>query len=176
MLCPFWGWVAINTSMLNEIPLQNTLSHRVSCVGVGLHTGQNISMTLHPAAENTGVIFQRSDLKNQPNLIPASYKNVTKTTLGTTITNAAGVSVSTIEHLMAALWGCGIDNARIELDGAEVPIMDGSSEPFVFLIECAGKTEQNAPRKMIEVLKTVEVVDGDKRATLSPAPHFGVSL
>ena len=77
---------------------------------------------------------------------------------------------------MAALWGCGIDNARVELDGAEVPIMDGSSEPFVFLIECAGRTEQNAPRKMIEVLKTVEVVDGDKRATISPAAHFGVEL
>ena len=162
--------------MLNEIPMQHTLAHSVSCVGVALHTGEKISMTLHPAPENTGIVFQRSDLKNQPNVVPASYKNVTKTTLGTTITNAAGVSVSTIEHLMAALWGCGIDNARIELDGAEVPIMDGSSEPFVFLIECAGKTEQNAPRKMIEVLKTVSVTDGDKHASISPAPYFGVSL
>ncbi len=156
--------------------MQNTLSHRVSCVGVALHTGQKIAMTLHPAPENTGIVFQRADLKDQPNIIPACYKNVTNTMLGTTITNAAGVSVSTIEHLMAALWGCGIDNARIELDGAEVPIMDGSSEPFVFLIECAGKTEQNAPRKMIEVLKTVEVVEGDKRASIAPAAHFGVDL
>ena len=147
--------------------MQHTLAHSVSCAGVALHTGERISMTLHPALENTGVVFQRSDLKNQPNLVPASYKNVTKTTLGTTITNAAGVSVSTIEHLMAALWGCGIDNARVELDG---------SEPFVFLIECAGKTEQNAPRRMIEVLKTVEVTDGDKHASISPAPYFGVSL
>lgn len=156
--------------------MQNTLAHRVSCVGVALHAGQKVSMTLHPAAENTGIVFQRADLKNQPNLVPACYKNVTNTMLGTTITNAAGVSVSTIEHLMAALWGCGIDNARVELDGAEVPIMDGSSEPFVFLIECAGKTEQEAPRRMIEVLKTVEVTDGDKHASISPAAHFGVEL
>lgn len=162
--------------MTNEIPIQNTLAHRVSCVGVALHTGQKVAMTLHPAPENTGIVFQRADLKDQPNIIPACYKNVTNTMLGTTITNAAGVSVSTIEHLMAALWGCGIDNARIELDGAEVPIMDGSSEPFVFLIECAGRTEQNAPRKMIEVLKTVEVVEGDKRASIAPASNFGVEL
>lgn len=159
-----------------SIPLQQTLMNRVSCVGVALHTGAKVAMTLNPAAANTGIVFKRTDVTDADNVVQALYNKVTCTMLGTTIANANGVSVGTIEHLMAALWGCGVDNALIELDGPEVPIMDGSSEPFVFLIECAGVKELSAPRRIIEVLKEVEVVDGDKRVRISPAPAFGVSL
>lgn len=162
--------------MTHTLTAQHTLAHRISCVGVALHTGKKVQMTLHPAATDTGIVFVRTDVKDSPNAIPALYKNVTNTQLGTTITNIAGVSVSTIEHLMSALWGCGVDNARVELDGPEVPIMDGSAEPFVFLIECAGKAEQNAIRRVIEVLQPVEVVEGNKRASLKPSKEFGISL
>lgn len=161
---------------MTDFPMQHTLTNRVSCVGVALHTGAKVAMALNPAPANTGIVFKRTDISGADNLVPALYKNVTGTMLGTTISNASGVSVGTIEHLMAALWGCGVDNALIELDGAEVPIMDGSSEPFVFLIECAGISEQNAPRRVIEILKKVEVTDGDKHASIAPSSHFGVSL
>ena len=161
---------------MKEFPMQHTIANSVNCVGIALHTGAKVSMTLLPAPVHTGILFQRTDITDRANTIPALYSNVTNTMLGTTISNASGVSVGTIEHLMAALWGCGIDNVIVALDGAEVPIMDGSAEPFVFLIECAGSEMQSAPRRVIEVLKTVEVVEGDKRAAISPAAHFGVNL
>jgi len=151
---------------------QRTIRHPVSCFGVGIHSGQPTSVTLYPAPENSGIVFIRSDIKNKNNKIQALYNYVSKTTLGTTITNLEGVEVSIIEHLMAALWGCKIDNVVIELDGPEIPIMDGSSESFVFLLECAGVEVQSQDRKYIELLREVSIVDGDSRIIMTPSDYF----
>ena len=128
---------------------QTTVRNKISCKGIGLHSGSQIIMTINPAPFDSGIMFRRLDVPTKKSLIPARFDAVCETNLGTTIGNEYGVTVATIEHLMAALWGVGIDNARIELDGAEVPIMDGSSEPFVFMLECAGITTLDAPRRMI---------------------------
>lgn len=154
---------------------QHTLAAEVSCVGVALHTGDMVNMTIRPAAANTGIVFVRKDVE-QHNMVAARYDAVMETTLGTTIANKHGVTVSTIEHVMAALWGAGIDNARVELDGAEIPIMDGSSEPFVFLLDCAGRVQQRATRRTIEILREVSVVEGNSRATIKPADGFALSI
>lgn len=154
---------------------QRTLNNPVSCFGIGLHTGLTISMTLHPAKVDSGIVFRRKDLPGKP-VVKADYRFVSNTTLGTTVSNKEGVKVGTIEHLMAALWGCNIDNVIVELDGPEIPIMDGSSEPFVFLIECAGVAEQHKTRKIIEVLKKVDVSEGDSYASIDTADGFSVSL
>lgn len=156
--------------------MQNTLKQSVGCVGVGLHSGEDIRMSLHPAKENTGITFIRKDIQGFDPVINANYLNVSNTNLGTTISNDEGTLVSTIEHLMAALWGCNVDNAIIEIDGPEVPIMDGSSEPFVFLLECAGLQEQNRKKNVIEVLKNIELVDDNKSVSVAPADEFSVSL
>lgn len=156
---------------------QRTIKNKVNCFGVGLHSGQEVTMSLLPAEENTGIVFKRTDVTDKPNVIPACYLNVQGTMLGTTVSNEAGVSVSTIEHLMAALWGCGIDNCVVEVNNNEVPIMDGSSEPFVFLIECAGRVEQKKTRRIIEVLKEVRVEEeGANGGYLSIAPSEGFSV
>jgi UDP-3-O-[3-hydroxymyristoyl] N-acetylglucosamine deacetylase len=155
---------------------QNTLERKVSCIGIGLHSGENVKLTLNPAPVDHGIIFKRTDITGFDNIIPANYLNVTKTNLGTTISNQDGTIVSTIEHLMAGLWGAGIDNALIEVDGTEVPIMDGSAEPFVFLVECAGVKQQEKARKIIKVIKQFEVRDGDKFAKIAPADDFSVNL
>ncbi len=159
-----------------SLPFQHTLAHSVSCVGVALHTGAKVSMRLSPASEDTGIVFYRTDVDTKKSEIRGHYRNVSCTTLGTTVSNKEGISLGTIEHLMAAFWGCRIDNAIVEVNGPEVPIMDGSSEPFVFLIECAGSKKQSKPRKIIEVLKRVEVNEGDKYAAIAPAHGFSVSL
>lgn len=156
----------------NEILCQHTVAAEVSCVGVSLHSGDMVNMVIRPAAANTGILFVRKDIDGATNLVPATYDSVVETTLGTTIANKHGVTVSTIEHLMAALWGAGIDNARIELDGPEVPIMDGSSEPFIFLLECAGSVQQKASRRMIEVVREVRVEEGKSVATIVPSEDF----
>ncbi|WP_404326393.1 UDP-3-O-acyl-N-acetylglucosamine deacetylase [Aerophototrophica crusticola] len=150
---------------------QQTLKSPIECTGVGVHSGKRVRMVLRPAPADTGISFVRTDLPAGTNVIPALWDKVADTRLCTVIANGHGASVGTIEHLMAALRGCGIDNAMVELDGAEVPIMDGSAAPFVFLVECAGIQAQDAPRKVIRVLKEVRVQDGDKVVTLSPAPH-----
>lgn len=155
---------------------QRTINSRVSCNGIGLHSGANVKMSLLPAPENTGIVFCRTDLTNQDNQILANYKNVTTTNLGTTISNQAGAKVATIEHLMAAIWGCGIDNLIVELDNIEIPIMDGSSAAFIFLIECAGIHLQEAPRRVIEITKTIMVQDGDKFVILEPSKEFAIDL
>lgn len=152
---------------------QHTVAAEVSCVGVALHTGDMVNMMIRPGPVNSGIVFVRKDVEHH-NIVPARYDAVVETTLGTTISNEHGVNVSTIEHVMAALWGAGIDNARIELDGAEIPIMDGSSEPFVFLLDCAGRVQQRATRRVIEILREVSVEEGASRATI--APHDGFSL
>jgi len=139
---------------------QTTLGNKVSCSGIGLHSGSQVNMTIYPAKADMGIVFRRLDVASDVALVPARFDAVCETRLGTTIRNKHGIAVSTIEHLMAAIWGVGIDNAIVELDGPEVPIMDGSSEPFVFMLECAGLASLTAPRKVLRVLKTIEVRDG----------------
>ena len=163
-------------TMIDNLLHQHTLVKEVSCVGVGLHSGADVHMAIKPAPENYGIRFVRKDVEGFDAVVSADYRNVTNTTLGTTIANDEGTIVSTIEHLMAAFWGCNIDNAIVELDGPEVPIMDGSAEPFVFLIECAGIQLQTTQRKIIEVLKQVEIREDNKYAVIEPAEHFSVSL
>lgn len=155
---------------------QHTLKNKVSCFGIGLHTGDTVSMSMLPAPEDTGVVFRRVDVAEGSQDVVADYRHVSSTMLGTTISNEHGVKVATVEHLMAALWGCGIDNVIIELDSSEVPIMDGSSEPFVFLIECAGVVEQHKMRQVIEVLKTVHVEEDGSYVSVNPAEGFSVNL
>ena len=147
---------------------QTTLGNKVSCSGIGLHSGSQVNMTIYPAKADTGIVFRRLDVAADVALVPARFDLVADTRLGTTIRNQHGITVATIEHLMAAIWGVGIDNAVVELDGPEVPIMDGSSEPFVFMLECAGLASLAAPRKVLRVLKSIEVRDGESVARVQP--------
>lgn len=151
-----------------------TLAHAAIIAGMGLHTGESVRMVVRPASAGTGVVFVRTDVTDCDNRVAALAYNVTKTTLGTVITNAAGVSVSTIEHVMAAFAALSLDNVVVELDGPEVPIMDGSAEPFVQLLDQAGFRRQMTPQSVIEILKPVEVIEGDKRAALLPSEQFEV--
>ena len=152
-----------------SVVLQRTLKSAINCTGVGLHSGHKISMTMHPAGINHGVVFRRTDIDGGNALIQARWDRVVDTRLCSVLGNEDGVTVGTVEHVMAALAGCGVDNVEIELSGAEVPIMDGSSEPFVFLIESAGVVEQDAPRRVIRVLKRIEVGYGSGHVAISPA-------
>ena len=154
---------------------QKTLADTVACTGVGLHSGARISMILKPAVENSGIKFIRTDIFGKNNVIPALYSNVADTRLSTCLANEDGVGIATIEHLMAAFHATGITNVVVEVSGAELPILDGSAAPFLFLIECAGIKEQNAPLKAIRILKEVGVsraasgTHSDASAQLSPA-------
>ena len=139
--------------------MQTTIQNPISCYGIGVHSGKKTQVTLKPAKPNTGVVFVRTDVTACDNKIPASYCNVFDTALSTSIRNDAGTQISTIEHLMAAIWGCSISNIIIEIDGSEVPIMDGSSKPFVFMIECAGRKQQNAAMQYLKLMKEVRVTD-----------------
>jgi UDP-3-O-[3-hydroxymyristoyl] N-acetylglucosamine deacetylase len=161
---------------MSQIIRQKTLKNAISCSGVGLHTGAKVTMTLTPADENTGVLFKRTDISGGQATIAADWRNVTDSQLCTAIGNDDGVSIFTIEHLMAAFAGAGIDNVIVELNGPEVPIMDGSAAPFVFLIECAGVTEQAAAREAILVEKRVTVSAGDKSVSLSPGNGFTIGF
>jgi UDP-3-O-[3-hydroxymyristoyl] N-acetylglucosamine deacetylase len=153
---------------------QKTIKAAIQCRGVGLHTGARINLVLHPAAPGTGIVFRRRDLGGVE--IAAHWRNIVESSLCTTIGNDTGVKIATIEHLMAALAGLEIDNAIVELDGPEVPVMDGSAAPFVFLIECAGVVEQVAPRRGIKVLKPVRVGINGNAASLVPADGFRLSF
>ena len=153
---------------------QRTLKSSVRTTGIGLHGGSKVYMNLRPAPVNSGITFRRVDL-DEPVSIPAHALNVTQTTLGTTLENR-GVRVSTVEHLMAALAGLGVDNAFVDLTAGEVPIMDGSSAPFVFLLQSAGIEEQNAPKRFIRIRKPVEVREGDKWVRLAPYNGFRLNL
>lgn len=148
---------------------QHTLKDSFTCIGVGLHTGLKIIMTVMPAEANTGIRFVRKDISHGFNEVLANWHVVSDTHLNTTVSNRMGVRVSTIEHLMAALFSCGIDNALVVLDGPEIPIMDGSALPFVNLIEGAGRKNQHADRKAIVIKKTVILSDGKKFASLQPS-------
>ena len=155
---------------------QHTLRSPALFAGVGVHTGEYTRVSVRPAAADTGIVFVRTDIKGRDNRIAATGEAVCKTQLGTVIGNAAGVTVATIEHLMAAFAMLGIDNAVVDVDGPEMPIMDGSSEPFVRVLDRAGKRAQDAARAFVEILETVEVTDGDKRATLKPADRFEMAF
>jgi UDP-3-O-[3-hydroxymyristoyl] N-acetylglucosamine deacetylase len=155
---------------------QRSLKNAISCVGISLHSGRRTHMTLRPAATGTGIVFRRTDLEGIE--IAACFENVVDSRLCTVIarTDRPEARVGTIEHVMAALAGCGIDNAVVEVDGPEVPILDGSAAPLVFLIECAGVAEQDAPRAAIEILRPVRVEEGAAFAELRPAPAAGLAM
>ena len=153
---------------------QRTLKNVIRATGVGLHTGQKVYLTLRPAAANSGIIFRRIDLP-EPVEIRACPENVGDTTLSTTLANG-DVRVSTVEHLLSAMAGLGIDNAYVDLSASEVPIMDGSAGPFVFLIQSAGMEEQNAPKQFMRIKRSVKVRDGEKWAKFEPFNGFKVSF
>ena len=153
---------------------QRTLKNVMRATGVGLHSGEKIFMTLRPAAADTGIIFRRTDL-DIPVDIKAIPTNVGQTTLSTSL-EANGASVSTVEHLLSAMAGLGIDNAYVDLSAGEVPIMDGSAAPFVFLIQSAGIIEQNAPKRFIRIKKPITVEDGEKWAKFEPHDGFKVTF
>ncbi|MCB1729306.1 MAG: UDP-3-O-acyl-N-acetylglucosamine deacetylase [Halieaceae bacterium] len=153
---------------------QRTLRHSIKATGVSLHTGEKVFMTLKPAPVDTGIVFRRIDL--DPVLaLPALAENVGDTTLSTSLMVGVG-RVSTVEHLMAALAGLGVDNAIIDLTAEEVPIMDGSAAPFVFLLQSAGVVEQDAPKKFVRIKRKLTVEDADKVASLLPYEGFKVSF
>ena len=155
---------------------QKTLKTVIGCSGIGLHTGARVSMTLRPGTPGSGIVFQRTDLSGDAALVPASWRHVVDTRLCTALSNAQGTRIGTIEHLMAALYGCGIDNAIVEIDGPEIPVMDGSAAPFVFLIECAGTVEQAAIRQGIEICREISVIEDDCHVSIAPAAGFSVNF
>lgn len=153
---------------------QRTLKNEIQATGVGLHTGDKVYLRLKPAPEDYGIVFRRVDLDPVVD-IPAKAENVGDTTLSTSLV-AGDVKVSTVEHLLSAMAGMGIDNAIIEVSAGEVPIMDGSAGPFVFLIQSAGIQEQSAAKKFIRIKKSVSVKNGDKEASFLPFDGFKVSF
>lgn len=155
---------------------QHTLRKAVTYIGVGLHSGQQVAITVHPAAANSGINFVRRDLPVGENVVPARWYLVSSTDLSTTLANEHGVTVATVEHLLAALRGCGIDNALVDLDGPEVPIMDGSAEPFVQMIEHVGAIAQDARRHVIWINRPVEVHDAGKLAVLVPGNSSRITV
>lgn len=155
---------------------QKTLASVVSFVGIGTHSAQHITMTIHPAEADTGIVFARTDMPGAP-IIPARWDHVSDTMLCTKISNEEGASVATIEHVMAALYACGIDNAYIEIDGAEVPIMDGSSQIFIDQLMKAGIERLEAPRRKIQILKPIIVRESsDRWVSISPHADFFIDI
>lgn len=155
---------------------QKTLKTAIGCTGIALHSGRTVKLNLVPAEPDTGIRIRRTDLVNGASEIFVRWDKVVDTRLATTVGNDYGTRVSTIEHLMSALSGCEIDNLVIEVDGPEIPVMDGSAAPFVFLIECAGVVEQDAARKAIKVLKPVKVGDDRRSVTVLPAADFSLDF
>lgn len=160
---------------------QKTIKHEISCVGVGLHTGEKITMVMKPADIDTGIVFHRTDKDGHDAYIPARHENVVDTRMCTCVGTPDGVRVATIEHLMAAIHASGLSNLEIDVNGPETPVMDGSSAAFMFLLECAGVKVQNAPQKAIHVLKPVSVQNDGKEVSLLPAGkglsmHFAIDF
>ena len=153
---------------------QRTLNNVVTATGVGVHSGRKTTITMRPAPENTGVVFRRIDLDSVIE-IPAKPEFIGDTTLSTSLVKD-GVKISTVEHLLSAFSGLGLDNVYVDLDAEEVPIMDGSSAPFIFLIRSAGIQQQNALKKFVKIKKPIEVSDGDKRIKISPFDGFKVAF
>jgi len=157
-------------------PVQTTIKSPVSFKGVGLHSGETVQVTIRPASAEYGIWFRRSDIELGDTLIPARWDAVTPAKLCTRLTNRAGVSVSTVEHIMAAIAGCGIQNALIEVDGPEIPILDGSSAQFVQGIVSRGIRTLDAPVRAIRILKEVAVTDGEASARLLPSDAFEIDF
>lgn len=157
---------------------QRTLKNSICYVGIGLHSGEKVTMTIKPAQQDSGIVFVRKDIKSADNIIPARWFNVVDTRLSTVLGNNDQVCVSTVEHLMSALYGCGIDNALIEIDGPEIPIMDGSASPFVSLLEQTGMVSQSVNRKAIWIHRPIEIIEDDKYEILyaSNAPRITVEI
>jgi len=152
---------------------QRTVSEEISCTGIGLHSGKTVKLTIKPAPPNSGICFERVDIS--PNCsVKASFDNVVETYMATTI-GFNGYNVSTVEHLMAAFFGMGIDNALVQIDGEEVPVMDGSSAPFVFLLKNAGVAIQNSYKKFLLVKKSVKVTDGNRSVYLYPSNELKIT-
>jgi UDP-3-O-[3-hydroxymyristoyl] N-acetylglucosamine deacetylase len=153
---------------------QRTLKNSIRASGVGLHSGKKVLMTLRPASPDSGIVFRRTDL-DEPIDIPARAEYVGDTTMGTTL-QKGDAKISTVEHLLSALAGLGVDNALVEVSAGEVPIMDGSAGPFVFLLQSAGIEEQKTPKRFIRILQTVRVEEGDKWARFDPYDGFKVNF
>jgi UDP-3-O-[3-hydroxymyristoyl] N-acetylglucosamine deacetylase len=148
---------------------QATLARSFECKGIGVHSAKPATLSVFPEKPDTGIYFVRTDISHKNNIIPAAYHLVTHTQMSTVLTNKEGVSISTVEHLMAALEGCGVHNARIEVDGPEMPIMDGSSEAFVACIRRVGLMQSMHDRKAVRLFKKVRVSQGESWASLTPA-------
>ena len=158
----------------STIRRQKTLKASIGCTGIGLHSGAKVTMVLHPAEPDSGIRFRRTDLAGKGTIIPALWSSVGDTRMNTSLAGEGGIGVGTVEHLMSALAGMGIDNCLIDIGGPEVPVMDGSAAPFLFLIECAGVVEQAAARRALRVLKRVVVKDGERMASLTPSSGFSL--
>ena len=157
--------------------LQRTLAKSVHVAGVGLHSGERVALTLHPAAENSGISFRRTDLSGEQGAVMALTPYLfNDTRLSSTVVTEAGVRVGTIEHIMSALAAYGVDNALIELNAPEIPIMDGSSLPFIYLLQDAGIVDQQAQKRFLKILKTVEVKEAGKWVRFTPYNGFKVTL
>ncbi len=152
---------------------QRTLKNSIYCSGIGLHSGVKVDMTLHPAEAGTGIRFRRNGTVRRTE-VAATWQNAIETPLSTTLMGEADIKIGTVEHLLSALSGCAVDNVVIELNGPEVPVMDGSSAPFVFLIECAGTVAQDAPRRALEICRNVTV--SDSRRSVTAMPGRGLSI
>ena len=148
---------------------QHTLRNSFTVTGVGVHSGAPASLTVRPAPAYTGIMFVRTDIQDKNNVIPARWNNVVDTRLCTVLGNKAGVTVSTVEHLLSAFAALGVDNAVVEIDGPEIPIMDGSAAQFVTVLDKVGLTRQNEHRRVLRIKKTVSYQEGDKEVFLSPA-------
>lgn len=155
---------------------QHTLARAVGCEGIGLHSGRPVEMRLLPSADDSGIRFRRTDVPAAKAEIAARWDSVVDTKLCTVLGNRHGTRLATVEHLMAALSGAGIDNATIEIDGPEIPAMDGSAAPFLDLIAAAGTAEQTTVRRAVRILKPVSIEEGDKRVSLVPADEFRVGV
>ena len=172
---PLLYWAFREASVLSRVEYQQTINHVVICAGVGVHTGVRAKMVIHPAEIGTGICFRRTDLADS-GLIEARGDQVTEVQLGTTLSNETGASVATVEHFLAACAGMGIDNLLVEIDGPEVPIMDGSAALFCELFLKSGLKQQTSLRRRIRILETVEVRDGVKWARLNPHHDNVLSL
>ena len=155
---------------------QHTIQNEIHCNGVGLHSGKDVNMKFFPAEAGKGITFIRTDLEEGKNIVLGTWDKVVDTRMCTVLGNEFGAIVSTVEHLLAGIRGCGIDNVTIEIDGPEVPIMDGSAEPFVFLFECAGLKQQSQHRKAIKVLKEINLEEGEKAVSMSPSKQVSFSF
>lgn len=175
---PIWwvGYIWQKISYLRrKMVKQRTIKQSISATGVGLHKGEKVQLTLRPAPANTGIVFRRIDLEPVVD-IKASAEAVGETTLCTCLVNEQGVQISTVEHLLAAVAGLGIDNLIVDVDSPEIPIMDGSSLPFVYLLQTAGVEECNAAKRFLKITKPIRVEDGDKWAELVPFEGFRIDF